>query len=322
MSNSIVEQLALFDDPTTVQQPLGDVAWSYSRRMALEQCARRYYYEYYGSNKRSAKQDASKDRLRFLKDLTNRYERTGAVLHLAIRTFFHKARQGTPWDSRQLTSFARRIFQADRHYSQTHPDGIDTSNQLYPPMLLREYHYRQPDADVLCQAAEERMCNALHSFATDQRYDSFRQASGYVTSLIEHKMKIPGFPCQVGGVVDLAFTDQGLVTIVDWKLGSGDGTGDDSLQLATYALWAVDHFGCKPENLRVCKVHLSTNEIVDFRVDGYVLAAARARILQDAERLAALHDYGQRGVPEAFTPCLQPAVCRMCAFERECYDRD
>jgi hypothetical protein len=34
--------------------------------------------------------------------------------------------------------------------------------------------------------------------------------------------------------------------------------------------------------------------------------------------MAALHKYGTDGVAEAFSPCLQPAICSGCAFQRAC----
>lgn len=187
---------------------------------------------------------------------------------------------------------------------------------------MREYHYRQADADTLCIEAKERLVQAINTFATDERYAVFRQAGIKTESLIEHRFKVAGFACPVSGVVDLAFRDTTGVTIVDWKLGAGDGTGDESLQLAVYGMWALSHFSCTVNDIRICKVFLGSNTIVDFHIDTSIVGAARARIQQDIERLATLHDYGQRGISDAFTPCLQPAVCQMCPFERECYDRD
>lgn len=330
MNNTAVIQLSLFEKSITTPvvsnstdpSALEGLAWSYSRRGVSEQCPRRYYNLYYGANQRSAKHDPAKERLRFLKALGNRHTRTGELLHLTIRTYFRQARTGTLMKPDQLISFACRIFQADRSFSRTHPDGHASNNGKYPNVLLREYHYRQADADALCAEAEERLVQAIGAFATDERYAPFRQAGIDPASLIEHRFKLAGFVCPVNGIVDLAFRDTTGVTIVDWKSGASDTTGDESLQLAVYGMWALTHFPCTVDDLRICKIHLGSGTIVDFHIDPSIIAAARARIEQDIERLAVVHDYGQRGVADAFTPCLQPAVCHTCAFERECYDRD
>lgn len=322
MTDSDALQLSLFADeavPPVSPSLLADMHWSYSRRSCLEQCPRRYYNTYFGANKRTAKQEAAKERLHFLKGLSNRYERTGALVHLAIKTYFRKAHTGTVWDAAQLVQFARRIFREDRRYSQGFHAGQRVPSSSFPPTLLREYYYQHLDADALCAEAEDRMVTAVHAFATDPQFAVFRTAGAQPTALVEHDIAIAGFPCHISGKIDLAYAADDGVTVVDWKLGSGDGTGSESLQLATYGLWAVHHFGCRPDQLRVCKVHLTSCEIVDFTVSDVVLAAARARILQDATRMADLHDYGQQALAEAFSPCLQPAICGLCVFERECY---
>jgi hypothetical protein len=105
---------------------------------------------------------------------------------------------------------------------------------------------------------------------------------------------------------------------VDWKLGEEDNAGDDSLQLAVYALWAVQTYGYEPRSIRVCKIFLGSEKIVDFRCNDEVLAVARARILQDAERMLLLDKYGKDANANAFTPSAQQAVCRLCSFLKVC----
>jgi hypothetical protein len=323
MNAGASQQLSLLmdedEEPPDRRQGLQAIPWSHSRRSTLEQCLKRYYNEYFGANKRTAKRETAKEQLHFLKGLANRYERTGTILHLAIKSYFRKAQQGQPWNAADLVNWAQRIFRTDQKFSQSHPDGPIHSDERYPPVLLREYHYRQPGADALCLAAAERMANALSAFATDPRFEQFRRAGAMPNALIEHDLKLQNFPCKVGGKIDLAFEHAEGVTVVDWKLGEGDGMGNDSLQLAVYGLWASIHYGCAPDQLRICKVYLSSREIVDFAVTADVLAAARGRILQDAERMLVLQDYGERGIADAFTPCYQPNVCGMCPFERDCY---
>jgi len=322
VTTGVIGQVSLFGDaeeacpsPTLWRPDLTRISWSHSRRSTLEQCARRYYYEYFGANKRTAKHDPLKEQLHFLKGVQNRYLRTGTILHLVINTYLRKARQGGVQEAERLVSWARKMFAADRAYSRRYMEsGRIADREKYPPIALWEYLSGYVQADNLCDEAEERLIAAIRSFVMDDQYDAFRAAGSEMGSLIEHGFKLPGFPCQVTGKVDLVYDCDGRVAVVDWKIGVGDGSGDDSLQLAVYALWAVDHFGCKPEMLRVCKVHFASDEIIDFRTDVEVLATARARVLQDAERLAVMDEYGRNGVSEAFTPCAHLAVCRLCPF--------
>ena len=316
-------QLSLFEEEATqisVQEAIQDITWSYSKRSTLERCTRQYYYNYFGANKLTAKQEPAKEALHFLKNsVKSRHLLSGGALHTVIKTYFLHARKGDIWNVDRLISFAQKIFRDSWAYSRAHPDGKVNLNEKYPPILLEEYYYEHPEAEDLCAAEESRLIDAVYSLATEDIYEQFRVAGTTPGALIEYTFKLTGFPCKVSGQIDLACQGDGKVTIVDWKLGVEDATGDNSLQLAAYGLWATNYFSCRPDMLYVCKAHLSSNEIVGFRVNAQALAAARARIIQDAERMAVLEKYGKEAVVEAFTRCGKPLVCNMCVFRRVCY---
>lgn len=295
------------------------IMWSYSRRSVLEQCLRRYYNDHYGSSNDTFYKDPDSGELRFLKEVQTRHERTGEILHLLIKSYFRAAQRGDIWGVEKLLESARWMFRADVTYSRSYPDGEMAAMSEHQPVLLHEYHYRQPDADALCVEAEARLLEALQAFATEDVYEEFRVSVGRKETLIEHWFTLEGLPCKVRGVVDLAFGTEGRATVVDWKIGTDDHGGADSLQLATYGLWAVGQFRASPAAVRICKAYLGSREVRDYQVDEHLLARARARIIQDAQRIAALHEYGQARVAKVFTPCMRPAVCQLCPYKRKCY---
>jgi hypothetical protein len=308
----MTHQLNLFNLPAQAERPrdnsphqaLTKISWSYSRRSTLERCVRCYYYEYYGANKRMAKREVDKETLRHLKGLQNRHERAGNILHSAIGAYFRKKQEGKDWLSDRFTDWARNIFRKDVVYSQAYPDGNQISTGEFRPVLLSEFYYRDPRANELCSEVEEKLVNALTTFATYERLDPFRNT----------------LPCRIEGRIDLAYLIEEEVTIIDWKLGVEDGIGDNSLQLATYAVWAIDHYHCVPESLRIYKVHLGSGAIIGFEVNHSLLSAVHARIAQDAERMLMLDRYGQEALVKAFTPCLQPGVCKLCSYRRVCME--
>lgn len=325
----MTQQLNLFDLlPTDSPSPrqnhpspedLATIEWSYSRRSLLEKCLRCYYYEYYGANKRNAKLETNKGELAFLKKLQNRYERTGQILHLLIGQYFKKAQGGSHLSLQSLVSWAENIFEKDIRYSKSYIPGQEPETEKYPPTLLAEFYYHDYDALEKCQQAQSRLVQALSNFISDPIYSHFRMAGSKLSTLVEKPFSITGLiPCRVEGRIDLAFTQEENITIVDWKLGNDDGGGNDSLQLAVYALWATDYYKCKPEILRICKAHLGSNTITDFQCDETLLTAARFRILQDAEGMFYLSSYGQKASVDAFTPCQQPKVCDQCSFRKVC----
>lgn len=294
------------------------VAWSYSKRTVLEQCTRKYYYSYFGGNKRLAKDDQDKEIIVTLKHLQNRYERVGKILHLVIGAYLKNTQKGNPWNADRLKNWAREIFEKDIAYSQA-PSSMDISEDKYPPALLAEFYYELPDALALCLQAKNRLVQALDTFLNSEALHKYRQGGSQVDAIIEKPFTITeNLACKAEGRIDLAYFSENKFTIVDWKLGEEDNAGDDSLQLAVYALWAVQTYGYDSRSIRVCKIFLGSEKIVDFQCNDEVLAVARARILQDAERMLLLEKYGKEAIGDAFTPSAQQAVCKLCSYLKVC----
>lgn len=295
------------------------MAWSYSRRTTLDQCVRRYYYEYFGGSKRNAKDEADKEQIAFLRQLSNRYERAGELLHLAIGSYFRKARDGNPWKEGKLESWIREVFHKDIVYSQSYFNTPATLEQKFPPKLLSEFYFKRDDALETCLELEERLFNAITTFTRSAVFEEFREEGKNLEALIEHPIKMhEGFLCRVDGRIDLSFRKGGRITVVDWKLGVDDGSSEESLQLAIYGLWAIGHFHCDIGSLRICKAYLGSNLVTDFVSTETLLEAARARIVQDARRMLLMDSYGRAARSEAFMPCLQERVCRNCTFLEVC----
>ena len=317
---STYEQLPLasFVVQPTRQEAITNVTWSYSKRSLFERCQRRYYYEYYGSTAVLEGVDPQHATLRRLKALVGRHERVGTLLHLGIATYLHRAQAGTPMPADDLVDWLIKIFRQDCAYSRADPDGVHPPGGAYPPVLLHEYHDRQPDVEHLVAESEQHLREGAQAFLTAPVFAPFREAGMRPSALIEQHLRLPEFPCKVDGRLDLAYTDAGGVAIIDWKSGMSDGDGTDSLQLSTYALWARAHYQVAPDAMHISKAFLRGAEVVTFPVTEHLLDQGRARIIQDAERMAQVQHYGETGRVEAFTPCEQIGICRSCPFQSAC----
>lgn len=302
-----------------VAEAVSKLKWSYSKRGVLEQCPRRFYYQYYGANQGKAKDDPSKQELHQLKLAGNRYTRTGAILHLVIADYFRKAQQGTPWEHQQWLNWARTIFERDIARSCQGLEETKPSYRKHPPQFLIEFLHEK-EARQLCREALAEMMAALNAFLDDPEFAGMRNLGIQPGALIEkHFHNLGGFPFGVEGQVDLVCpAETGTVIVVDWKIGDDLGDGDDSLQLAVYALWAKETFSCAAEDITLYKGFLGSSTLVEFPISERLLKTARLKMLQDAEWFERMHGYGCAGVVEAFTPCAQGAVCRGCSFVTLC----
>ena len=288
---------------------------SYSRRESLDQCTRRYFFQYY-SNKLENPELMAK--AQFLRGVKNRYLRTGELVHLVIGTYFKKVKQGKQVFADGLTKWAGELFRQDQMYSAHIRKGGRAASQPYPPVILDEILNQRTGHDRLLVQAEEQMLNSLEHFFKASTFSDFRVLGASAGSQIERKFSLGGFPGPVSGKVDLAAPSEQGATVVDWKIGSASDGGAESLQLAMYGMWAMTEFGVSGENVRIAKAHLVSQEVVEFKADQQAFANARVRILQDFERMAILHGYGKAGAVGAFTPNPQQGVCRLCPFRKIC----
>jgi hypothetical protein len=322
MRNS--HQTSLFDpaEIEAVEPKTGDdlagVEWSYSRRNLFEQCLRRYYYTYYGANKRAAKDEPDKELLHRLKQMSNRFTRAGDILHLMIKTYLNKAQEGEVWTLDRLTSWARQILSKDIAYSQADPDGLNPQDSSFPPALLHELHYGWPDTLILYAEAENRLLAALNTFYYSDTFARIRATGSRAGAKVETMVRIKGLPCRVEGKIDLYYLVGDRIEIIDWKIGAPGADGDDSLQLSAYGLWANNQYGIPANKIEVFKAFLGTDELVRYSISDYEIEASQARILQDAERMALAEKYIERSGSVALTAWPQPKVCKMCPFLQVC----
>ncbi|MYC75498.1 PD-(D/E)XK nuclease family protein [Candidatus Poribacteria bacterium] len=291
--------------------------WSYSRREMLEQCARKYYYQYYGSSLKKSNNDPQKENLHFSKNLQNRHLRTGSILHFVIRTYLNKLRRGEQWSLDRLLSWVRNIYREDIEYSRRYKRGTPLSDKKYPPTLLLEFYYGFPDAESLSTKAERRLIEALTNFVKSQNLEQFREGAGDTSAMIEKPIYLKEVHFTLRGTIDLAYWKGDRIVIVDWKIGSA-GSSDDSLQMLAYAWWAKQEFKHPTNYITPCRVHLADNTVSTFNVSEKDLRRVEARILQDLERMWEADNYGRRALVEAFTPCTQPKICELCQFQEVC----
>ena len=291
--------------------------WSHSRRETLEKCARKYYYEYYGSNLQTAKNDPQKEKLRFLKKLQNRHLRSGKILHYVIRWYLKEFQQGKQPSLGQLLQWTKKDFRADIKYSQQYERGFPLSDDFRHPKLLLEFYYGLPDAKSLCADTEEQLITALTSFITSQNVAQFREGAGKASATIEKPVRLKEVHFTLRGTIDLAYREDDRVVIVDWKSGSA-GSSDDSLQMLAYAWWAKQEFELPVDRIIPHRVHLADKTVSTFNVSEKALTRVEARILQDLEWMQEADNFGRRGLVEAFTPCAQPKVCMLCSFQEIC----
>ena len=317
----MLEQKILFEFEPKFNYKVSDdysssAGWSYSRRNLFETCLLQYYYNYYGASKKIARNELLEDQLHFLKSLKNIKLRVGEIVHLAIRTYLKKQKQNVLISALGLFQWAQKIFRNDLEFSiEFQKDRSLTPNSR--TILLSEFYHNAPDAMELWEEANTSLKNALYNFINSPQIEEFRLGAAEHSLIIEERLNIKIGRKNISGQIDLAYEDQQRTKIVDWKSGVSNDS-DDSLQLFSYALLMTEKFGIAPDAIDIYKVYLESVEILSSTANKNEIMRAKSRIIQDIDRMQSLDRYGRNAIFQAFTPCEQPLICRMCPFRTVC----
>jgi hypothetical protein len=293
--------------------------YSHTKRSVLEKCPLMYFFQYYAATCKPPVRDPQ--RLLFgddrpdhptlvasdsevagrLAKLCSAPQHAGQILHDLIAQALKHPDWQLPWFEKK----ARERFFAFRD----------------PEASFVERFNHLPDADQRIHRALEGLLLGLRTFFEDVKVRSLVEGMRYGDrQLIEQALA--GFPkvrqFSIQGRIDHCTKIGPQVEVIDWKMGRSTGD-EDSLQLALYGIWALQHFGVEPECVRVRRVFLGDARIEEARslTERRVLRA-RARLAQDIEQMAQLHPYGTAGHAEAFTPKPREKLCEMCKFRTLC----
>src|SRR6266446_5406940 len=288
--------------------------WSPSKRSQLEQCPRRYYYQYYADPLEIvAGQIAS---LRFYRKLTNSWMLAGILLHQKIKELLGIWRGGGMVEA---NSFVNEVSQRWQKVRESSVQFARSGNYSEMPTraLLMEFIFVDATANKMWSEAGQRLEKALHGFLTLPSVDPFRRGGLVEDAVIEKRVLVEGQGFRMRGLIDLAWRGNGRVTVADWKSGDRD-SADSDLQLLAYALGVQHRFDCALDEVDLFRVELGSGRVVPLTVNQQEAARAKARMAQDTALMIDLHKYGKQRISEAFTPTGSPRVCRLCPYQRIC----
>lgn len=294
--------------------------WSYSRMETLGTCLRKYYYEYFGGRQTAALAEPDKEVIQFLKTLSTAPVLVGHIVHHVIKTYFKKLQTGEDWDLARLQGFGYRMLRDAVNYSAELRDDI-FKDYRFVPKPLHEIYYNEVAPVVLRNELRDKINLNLTHFMGSDHFAALRQAAVQPGSLIEQRAKFVLADVKVDGAIDILYQNDSQTVISDWKTGEKE-VQDTSLQLLTYAWWAIEKNGTPAANIKIQKAYLAEDILEELEFSDLHLQRAKARIIQDAEILTELQKFGNNGIIDAFTPCRQEKVCAMCPFKKLCLKND
>lgn len=299
-----------------------EFSWSHSRDRILAECARAYYWRYYGSH-RGWQLDAEPEvRLAYaLKQLTSFPMLVGTALHACARDCANAVRRGMPRPSFDAM-FARVSEMLNRAVIGSHHRGVFQRDPKRIVMLHDAWYSRKGNGTALVYAvAKARIClRSLDASRVWKELEGCRPGSITVPNGPEAFVH-DGWP--IYAEPDLVYRpDERRVVILDWK------TGDESeaeLQIPLYALYCRTVLGLpfREDAWFGRIVNLATGRDDTFEISRYDVLRAAERIRDSVQAMQALVTNVDQNEPRPITdfPLIDPERrygCPYCPFYALC----
>jgi len=292
-----------------------DFSWSHSRDRALMDCARAYYWRYYGSHNGWQSDAPENARLAYaLKQLTTFPMIVGTAVHACARDYALAVRQGSARPSFEAM-LARVSDAVNRAVLGSHHRGAFLRDPKRVVMLQDAWYSGRNDGAGLASAlTKARMC--LRNLERSELWDELEQCRPEWVIAPEGPAAFvhEGWPVYAGP--DLVYRPDGQrVVILDWKTGDAS---DAELQIPLYALYCRTVLGIpfREGEWFGRVINLATGADTGQEITKLDLMSAAERVRQSVGAMHALLadvDSNQPREIEAF-PVAEPERRRSCQY--------
>lgn len=317
-----MQQRDLFGNVIVEQQKAVTYPWSHSRANALESCTLKYFFQYYGSKTRFAKNIPNKDRITFLSHLATKQLIAGTIIHDAVDHYFKQYKAGNNYNLAMLLTWAYNRFEAicqlTERARKDEKIKFDSRDKI-----SKELYYRTVDPEEYKRGITGKIRLNLTNFYEAEVFEQFRTGGKLKSSFLERWVRIilKNY-VSIKGKLDLGFdSPSDDYIIVDWKTGNVENE-ETSLQLLIYAVWATEVENINPAKVKLFKAYLQENRVEPLEFSDDHILRAKMRVIQDTESIEKLHKYGIEGTVAAFSKIDFPnKICPQCPFEEICHKK-
>lgn len=296
--------------------------WSLSISKLLEACARRYFYQRYGSwNGWDESGSAEARRAYQLKQLTSLDLAFGSAIHRRATELAHIAEDGR--EPPALAALVRRTrHELGRIYKRSREDFL--ADPKRNPMLQNVYYWGRPDSAAV-DRVRRKIESCLPNLLDVELWNGIRDRTLQIAHVEEVDGRFVPPELEVDGVGVFARPDlvvrrqaDDRIAIVEWKTGAPRDS--DILQLQVYAVWALDRLdvqgGCEGRVVYLQDGSSIVRDIHESDVD-----RAREHIRTGIGRMLAFVDDAETNRPqgkEQFPLVEDRWACRHCNFFELC----
>lgn len=294
-----------------------EFSWSKSRDETFFECARRYYYHYYGSwGGWERKAPPRTRRLYVLKQLKTRQMWAGGKVHDAIERLINETRDGlaVPTEDevvQRAVQSMREEFKASRNRAYEQQPKRRTG--------LFEHAYNIDVPDHVWKQTADHVSACLGTFYGSDTFAAIRELPRADWLEVEELSSFPVGDIKVYVKLDFSCRQGDAVRILDWKTGRSDHA-DHTVQMACYALYAVNAWDVDPGRIEVVEFNLASNSLRPYKVTQEAIEETRDYIAASAGEMQIVLDDpdANTATEDNFALAEDEHTCRTCPFLEVC----
>lgn len=307
-----------------VHRDYPEFSWSSGRFKMLENCNRRYYFNYYAShNGWLWNADKLQQESYLLKKLTNKYTLSGDIVHEKIKEsidsiIVNKYRELSPDIADEYIKKALEEF--NMHVTLSKEYGSKWTTKIKNFKMLQEFYYNESFDGTQKEYITDNIHKCLNNFFSSKTLKELN--TNNIEILENDEKELSSFNCsgiKVYAKLDLLYKMNNKYMIVDWKTGKEDEA--DYLQLLIYAKYVAIKYNVDINDI-VCRVeYLKTNTYKEYSFTQEDIEQSNYFILGTVSTMLELLEDAElnKAKPiDNFSKCSDSEKCQNCNFKKLC----
>jgi hypothetical protein len=292
-----------------------EFSWSKSRDDVFNECRRQYYFQYYGSWGGWEENAPEKTRqIYVLKQLVSRHMWVGDLVHRAIeRSLKNLQSRVEPLSCDRIVEITKNLMRNEWKSSR------DKNYWTRPKSTaLYEHEYEIAVSDEEWKALADKLETCLRNFYGSELFRKIQNLSLNSWLEVENLSSFDFEGTKIWVKTDFSYRSKKRITIVDWK--TGHTGGDNTLQLACYALYGTNMWQVGPGQIETLIFNVSNNAIEECVLSSTDIERTKDYIRGSIRDMRALFRYcGTNEVDENdFSKSDDKRTCERCNFRKIC----
>ena len=294
-----------------------EFSWSKTRDEVFRTCPRQYWFAYYGYWNGWLEDAPERTRqIYILKNLKNRHIWGGEKVHECIQRSLNNIRRGI----RVLSVDEIVSITLDQMRAEFRSSRLKTCWKNPKSCGLFEHEYEIEVNDKEWKEVASNVETCLRNFYASDSYDGLKSHPRDEWLEVEEFSSFSLDHIKINLVIDCAIKEGEGIYIYDWKAGKSLSE-NLSIQLACYALYAMEKWNIPPESLSVIEYNLSFDKSNWFSVSQEEMKGMKGYIkgsVKDMESLLADVPNNLPMEEDRFSKIEDEHVTSRCNFRKVC----